>query len=239
MTNKIILTFDIDWAPDFVIDDIAAQLLKHEVCATWFVTHDSPAVARLREHPEHFELGIHPNFLPGSSHGSTPETVLQHMISLVPDAVSTRSHSVVQSGPILNLLTEQTAIRLDASIFLPGMPNIQPVLHLGPSRQLVRVPFYWADDYASAAEDEHWQIGPHLDVPGIKVFMFHPIRVYLNSADDLAYTAIKALHRPLIELTEADLAPAVQTGAGAATMLDTAVTFLAANDGGCRLRDLL
>ncbi len=70
--SRAAITLDVDWAPDFMIDAAAQALVDREVKATWFVTHASPAVERLREHPDLFELGIHPNFLAGSSHGATP-----------------------------------------------------------------------------------------------------------------------------------------------------------------------
>jgi peptidoglycan/xylan/chitin deacetylase (PgdA/CDA1 family) len=67
--NRVCVTLDVDWASDAMIDQTARILLEHEVPATWFITHASAAVDRLRDHPELFELGIHPNFLPGSTHG--------------------------------------------------------------------------------------------------------------------------------------------------------------------------
>ena len=85
--NELAITLDIDWAPDFMIERVAGALLSKGVKATWFVTHRSLAIDRLRHHPELFELGIHPNFAAGSSHGDTPEAVLGHVIDLVPDAV--------------------------------------------------------------------------------------------------------------------------------------------------------
>ncbi len=45
--NDVVLTVDVDWAPDFTIDFVAEQLIAHKVQATWFVTHWSPAIARL------------------------------------------------------------------------------------------------------------------------------------------------------------------------------------------------
>ena len=58
------LTFDIDWAPDWMIEEVASILIEHNVKTTWFVTHASPAIDKLRQMPELFELGIHPNRLP-------------------------------------------------------------------------------------------------------------------------------------------------------------------------------
>lgn len=80
----VVLTFDIDWAPDFMIDFVAEGLTQRRVRATWFVTHASPAVEWLREHPDLFELGIHPNFAPGSTQGDSPEAVLRHCLRLEP-----------------------------------------------------------------------------------------------------------------------------------------------------------
>ena len=118
LVDELILTLDIDWAPDFVIDEVASLLKEKRVRATWFVTHESKAIGRLREEPDLFELGIHPNFLPGSSQGSTPAEILTYMNSLVPDAISIRSHTVVQSGPLLAAIATYTNVKVDSSQFL-------------------------------------------------------------------------------------------------------------------------
>lgn len=98
--DDALLTLDIDWAPDCTIEWIARTLVARQVRATWFVTHLSPAVERLRDHPDLFQLGIHPNFLAGSSHGDTTDAVLGHCMGLVPEALTMRSHALVQSPPI-------------------------------------------------------------------------------------------------------------------------------------------
>ena len=51
----IFLTFDIDWADDDVIGDTIDLVEKAEVKATWFVTHQTPLLDRLRDNPK-FEL---------------------------------------------------------------------------------------------------------------------------------------------------------------------------------------
>ena len=64
----ICLSFDQDWAPPWASLAILDRLERAGLEATFFVTHDGPAVARLRA-SELVELAWHPNFLPGSSHG--------------------------------------------------------------------------------------------------------------------------------------------------------------------------
>src|SRR5688572_13117638 len=105
LRNSFILTFDVDWAPDPVIEYVQEQLKYYKVKSTWFHTHQSAAVQRILE-DEWIESGIHPNFLEGSSHGKTTDEILQFVKNIVPNAVSSRSHAVVQSGPILNKLAD-------------------------------------------------------------------------------------------------------------------------------------
>ena len=77
--NNYALTFDVDWAPDFVIETVSDILISRSVKCTWFVTNHSPAVEKLFFQKDLFELGLHPNFLPGSTHGATEKDVMQHM----------------------------------------------------------------------------------------------------------------------------------------------------------------
>lgn len=215
----IAITFDIDWAPDFVIDFLAEQLVACQVRATWFVTHASPAIERLRQHPDLFELGIHPNFLPGSTHGDTPEVVLHHCMALVPNATSMRTHGLVQSSPLLAQIMAQTAITTDVSLFLPHTPYLQPVEYTWQGHSLLRIPYYWEDDFEMERTSPYWHLAPLLAAgEGLKVFDFYPIHVYLNSAEIRPYRALKQRVPNLPTMTSADAAPFVNSGIGARTL---------------------
>lgn len=125
--DDALLTLDIDWAPDCTIEWIARTLVARQVRAPRFVTHLSPAVERLRDHPDLFQLGIHPNFLAGSSHGDTTDAVLGHCMGLVPEALTMRSHALVQSPPILGRVMSQTPVVTDLSLYLPYTAHLRPV----------------------------------------------------------------------------------------------------------------
>ena len=135
------LTLDIDWAPDVAIDFVADQLIKHKVRATWFVTHSSPSVERLQQYPELFEMGIHPNFMPGSTHGENPSEILAHCLDLVPNARCMRIHSLFQSSPLLLQILKESSINIDSSIFLPYAADLRPVPFRWQGKELVRLPY--------------------------------------------------------------------------------------------------
>lgn len=213
--DEAVLTLDIDWAPDCTIDWIAQVLVARQVRATWFVTHVSAAVERLREHPDLFELGIHPNFLSGSSHGDTTDAVLAHCMALVPEASTLRSHALVQSTPILARIMSETPISTDVSLYLPYTPHLRPVEYRVGGRALLRLPYFWEDDDEMQQPERSWRLGPLLQIgPGLKVFDFHPIHVYMNAVDMTPYRQLIARVPRLQDAIEPDLVGLVRTGEG-------------------------
>ena len=237
--DDVVLTIDIDWAPDFTIDFIAEQLISRQVRATWFVTHMSPAIARLKRYSNLFELGIHPNFLPGSTHGDTPDAVLRHCMSLVPEASSVRTHLLFQSTALLRQLMTQTSITTDVSLFLPGTPYLRPVEWLSRRRTLLRIPYFWADDFEMEREITCWRLAPHLRVgKGVKIFAFHPIHVYLNSADLEIYQVLKHQVPRISEASPHILNPYIRTGEGTCVLFQEVIAYLAAHGPSVRIQDI-
>ena len=231
MTHDAAITLDTDWAPDFVIDEVASRLLRGRVRATWFVTHDSPAIDRLRRHPDVFELGIHPNFLPGSTQGTTPEEVLSYCMRIVPGATSMRTHGLVQSTPLLDLVLKQTPVDTDVSLLLPRMTHVRPLEYWWQGRMLLRVPYVWEDDFEIECPVPNWDVHSVLAAPGVKVFDFHPIHVYLNSPDLRSYSMLKQRCPVLANAACEQVTDLVTRGTGAGAAFNALIEALAPDGG--------
>lgn len=232
--GEFFLTFDVDWAPDFAIDAVASMLRERQLASTWFVTHRSPAVERLSKQPELFELGIHPNFLPNSTHGSDPTEVLDHVLEIVPNAISLRPHSVVQSGRLLELIITRTRIRLESACFLPGMPGIRPTYFTQFGGSLLRVPFFWADDYEMGQEAPDWDPTRFFTVAGVKVFDFHPLHVYMNSSSKDGYVDIKRAVPHLSDLSTSQADAYKFVGEGVQTLFTRMLDHITDTTGSSR-----
>lgn len=182
MQNEPIITLDIDWAPDEVIDEVASILISQRAKATWFVTHQSPALDRLRIHSDLFELGLHPNFLPSSTHGNTEDEVFQHMRRILPHAIAMRTHSLHQNSRLLAKAVQDFGIQIDASLLLPRAEHLRAhMLHL-PGAKLLRIPSFWEDDVEMCTPEPCWDAhSPKLNTQGLKVYNFHPIHVFNNT----------------------------------------------------------
>lgn len=197
--NKSFLTIDVDWAHDEVLADAIDLLDQFQVHATWFITHDTPLLKRLRAN-SNYELGIHPNFnwlLAGDCrNGSNVAEVINRMMQIVPEARSVRSHSMTQSTGLLQAFAD-VGLTHDANHFIPASSGIE----LKPWylwNGLVRVPYCWEDDvyciYRERGIPEPDTIAMS-SRNGLRVFDFHPIHLFLNTESMTRYENTRSLHQ--------------------------------------------
>jgi hypothetical protein len=173
-----------------------------------------------------FELGIHPNFMPESSHGSTMPEVLDHVLRIVPEAVSMRTHNLVQSSDLVRFLIHDTPIQADVSLFTPGIPDVQPVQHWNGGKYLLRLPFVWSDDYEWQKPAPEW----HYSQPqnrGLNIYGFHPIHIYLNSCNVERYQRLREDPRPLYSIDRHTVDSLVHDGDGVKSFFESIVDVLA------------
>lgn len=215
MTATSVITLDVDWAPDFVIDDVANMLIAAGTRAVWFITHDSPAVRRLRERPDLFEIGIHPNFLPGSTHGSSETEVLAHCMAMVPEARLIRMHGLVQTSNLLYRIVSETQIEADVSLFLPHAGNTAPVMYYWEGgKSLLRIPYVWEDDFEMVRPNSVWDLTDMIkSSAGLVVVNFHPIHIYLNSRELGPYRSVRARGN-LVSLSRSQVDTEINSGEG-------------------------
>ena len=209
-----VITLDVDWAPDAIIDDVASLLIERRVRTTWFVTHQSPAIDRLRLRPDLFELGIHPNMLSGSTHGRTEDEVLAHVLTIVPGARAMRTHGLYQTSNFLVKAAAGFGIGVDVSLFLPRAPHLQPHALTYGGATLWRIPYFWEDDVEMFDESPIWtRDDRRLAVPGLRVFDFHPVHVAVNTERFAQYDGMRK-ERPLHTWDRAYIDAGIRKGPG-------------------------
>jgi hypothetical protein len=181
--GSILLTFDADWCPDFMMEYVYDIIKDTDIKSTWFMTHKSDLICKLQR-DENIELGVHPNFNRDSTQGATPDEIMENLLKIIPNAKSARTHGLLQSTNILSLFNKY-GIKNDSSLLFPLEKKLRP--HYDMFSRLTRFPIYWADDVMV------WQnkLGLYINNQGLKVYIFHPIHVYLNSVDMESYEAMK------------------------------------------------
>lgn len=204
----VALSFDLDWAPDFMLDELCSLLADLGRPFTVFATHDSPGVRRLLALPG-CETGLHPNLL-GCSDVPARLAELQ---SWFPEAQGLRCHGLsYHSGLLADL--HGTPIRYLSNDLCHQQVGLRPWFDFSG---LLRLPIYWEDDVHCVCGDGDFGLDAlGLRAPGLKVLNFHPVHVYLNTSDLVAYQRCKET------LRDAQAAPAHRaSGQGVRSLLES------------------
>lgn len=225
--NKILISFDTDWAPDFVIEKIVEILIKNKIKSTWFITHNSSVFEKMKKLPELFELGIHPNFYPKSDHGDNEENILLNVTKFCPEATSIRMHGLYQSSSLLNKISELLPnIKVDVSLYIPNIKDIYPFDYFTDNkRKIKRIPFVWEDDLEFLGS-QNWSLDKFSKNKGFTILNFHPIHVYLNSSNSNNYNKVKKKYSSIRDVPEYFLNQFISKNEGSGSMFDKCVEYL-------------
>jgi hypothetical protein len=232
-TSPLCFTTDIEWSPDWAIRDLFELADQHGVPLVPFLTHRSAYLVQRLMDESTADVGLHPNFLPGSTHGTTVDEVIATTRAFWPDAVSFRSHCFYDDTRMLRRMAER-GFHYDSNLFAFLQPMLAPLRTVAGT---VRLPVFWEDDVHSGASLP-WEMGAlraAFDGPGLKIVNVHPVRVALNVPDE----AFAEAHRRLASAVDVDARAEAHPGKGTRTFIEE--LFAHATSGGrrpARLRDL-
>jgi len=188
-----LFTSDIDWAPEEVIADTLSLFSKYNVKCTFFCTHESNVINSIKS-DKNFELGIHPNFLPlmNNKEGSINEA-FDKVLNIVPDAKGIRSHSLVQSTPLIDIIKEY-GLKYEANSLLPYKKDINPIkLWNG----IIKVMHNFEDDIHFMYNHSFNDTIIKQYASRLNVYCMHPIHIFLNTDTQQTYdSAKKYYHEP-------------------------------------------
>lgn len=196
--KKAILSIDIDWAEDAVLLDTISILELSKIKATFFVTHYSSVLERVYNNPL-FEIGIHPNFDPllrGDSSKSAFD-IVRSLCNICSSPTVLRSHAMTTSGRWIDLFQDQGITHI-SNYFMYGLTNITPFAHING---LIEAPVFFADDgliYQQSKNLLTYNLNHFLSVyPGLQVYNFHPIHLFLNTESLTHYSLARShLNQP-------------------------------------------
>ena len=215
------LTFDIDWAPDFCIEYILNKLKKQKIKSTFFITHETDIINEIRK--DGHNLGIHPNFLKGSTQGNSELEIVSNLLNIVPEAKLIRTHSLYSySFLIQKIFSEFPELKLDLTTFTYKFPFVKKFYHFFEDIRVEKINFNWEDDVAFFDKEFDWK-EPKL-FGDINIFNFHPIHICLNSINNNRYNDLKKENNNKIKfLTRDRLSYYKNNGIGTDTFFDNLI----------------
>lgn len=178
--SLVCLTMDVDWASEYAIRQALDVFEKRALPVTVFLTHKSAVIDEALT-AGRIKCGIHPNFMPDSSQGSTYQQVADFCFDLLPNARIFRAHRYYDGNDPMEVLTRH-GIVCESNI-CTLMDAIPPFLHRS---QTVSFPIFWEDgaylynyhEQVMSGYDAFWR---RFNRPGLKVINMHPMHLMLNT----------------------------------------------------------
>jgi hypothetical protein len=218
-----VLTADQDWAPAWASERLLDTAAAHQLPLHVFRTNPCPvldgafAAGRITQ-------GWHPNFLPGSSHGDSPEAVVAYCRTHFAACRTARAHCFMEHTMAWDVLAA-AGIVADSQLPTYFQDGLVPLLH---ASGIWRLPVYFEDDiFFRYFPDELSlrQLDATLFGPGLKILNFHPTFVAGNVPSLPHYQGIKERWFA----PGADLASLVHPGRGTRVVFEELVTRIGAH----------
>ena len=182
-----LMTSDQDWAPNWAIESLLSateglplHFFRTNPCA---ILDDAFSSGKITQ-------GWHPNLFPNSSHGSSPEEVINYMKDNFPLCNTVRNHAFNTNTHFDRLLFE-AGIRVDSQQATLWQSNLSPILDISG---IIRLPVYFEDDVFFGHSSPLLNIGSilkNLFSPGLKIFNLHATFIGCNTPSKEHYEAYR------------------------------------------------
>jgi peptidoglycan/xylan/chitin deacetylase (PgdA/CDA1 family) len=189
---RTVITIDIDWVPDKVLEYTLELLSKAGVPCTIFATHATGLLNGLDRNQ--FEIGIHPNFNPllngTKKNNGNPEDVVRRLKEAFPQARGIRSHSSLVSNVLVELFSEM-GFDYESNVCLPYSRRLEA---LPLWNDMLRIPFNWEDYLHFSYGKDFSEAGLDFN-NGLNIMTFHPIHIFLNTETLERYLGAKRFYQ--------------------------------------------
>lgn len=180
-----VISIDSDWAIEPLIKDTVEILKEYGIKATFFLTNKIDFNI-LNGH----ELAIHPKFTTFSNQ----EKILSKTLDILPTkrCKGSRSHRMYCNSPLIASY-EKFGIEYDSNFDIPESSMCNPFFFKGVD--VLEIPVYLTDDGQFSTMSSFDLEGVNLDDSGVKVFLFHPFHIYMNTASNADYQKNKPYYK--------------------------------------------
>lgn len=167
---RVSVTIDLDWCGEAATEETLDYLAARRIPATVFATHRSPRVTAAMSE---LEVGLHPFFGEGSSHGSTVEDVVRHVGGIPHNLPAFRCHRFGVSNEVREAMLA-AGMRISSNV----CTDLEVVPAFMERCGLVEVPIFFEDGgYLRRGR----ALDAQISAAGTAVLLLHPMHFALNT----------------------------------------------------------
>lgn len=216
--NSVFLTTDIDWAPDFAVEELFNLVQEFDFKLTAFATHKSTVMQKSNGL---VEVGLHPdNTRPDKEFGFSKK--IEDLKSMYPESVGLRCHRNF-FGNNIGDLAKRAGLKYDASTLLWLQPFCSA---FEDYNNLIRMSYYWEDGIHCDKNLAYDVNKIKLHTPGLKILNVHPILIYLNAPNDQYRKDVTKNYSDLTTANYTDITNSIYKGYGIKNFYLDILTYL-------------
>jgi hypothetical protein len=167
---RVAVTVDLDWASEAAIAETLDSLRERGIPVTVFATHRSP---RVESAMAEIEVGLHPFFGEGSSHGASVEEVVRHVLDLPHNLPAFRCHRFGVSNEVREAMVA-AGMKISSNV----CTDLEVVPPFRERCGLVEVPIFLEDGgYLRRGRP----LTERIDAEGTVVLLVHPMHFAVNT----------------------------------------------------------
>ncbi len=174
--NRIAVTLDIDWASEPAIEQALGWFIDQGIPITVFSTHQSKALESVLDK---IEVGLHPFFGRGSSHGDSVDEVVRTVMDLPHNLPAFRCHRFGVSNTSRQALHD-AGMRLSSNV----CTDQELVPPFRDRFRMLEVPVYLEDGgylFQDGSLEVAGRVADALAAPALKVLLVHPMHFVVNT----------------------------------------------------------
>lgn len=174
--GPVAVTVDLDWACEAAVAALLDHMHGEGIPATVFVTHLSHHVS---SHITELEVGLHPHFGLGSSHGDTIDEVVRSVVGLPHNIAAFRCHRFAVSNEIKSAMLA-AGMRVSSNV----CTDLEMIAPFRDRSGLLEIPIFLEDGgYLQSGRTLSTleEIAPKLAGPDPKVLLIHPMHFAINT----------------------------------------------------------
>lgn len=168
--RELAVSVDLDWASEAAVENLLDFLEERRIPVTVFVTHRS---ARVESVLGKIEVGLHPFFGVGSSHGETVNEVVRHVLELPHNLPAFRCHRFAVSNESREALVK-AGLKISSNV----CADLEFVPAFRERCGLVEVPIFLED--GGFLRCGH-SLNLKIEAKGPLVLLVHPMHFAVNT----------------------------------------------------------
>jgi hypothetical protein len=184
---SLVITVDLDWAPEVAIEEMLDFFTEYNISPTIFATHNSNVI---KANITKLEVGLHPYFGQDSSHGFHLQEIMKNIMDVEHNLQAFRCHRFARCNPSMQAMVD-AGMKISSNV----CTDLEILPPFTDRYGLIEIPIFM-EDGGFLFRKHDLDINLLTSKTGNKVILIHPMHLAINTPNfDYMYAIKQSISR--------------------------------------------